>query len=81
MNDCWQGDLQRIFEKVLSKQIGWSNIVNTMFQKAKERNGIMHFYKRVIEDPRFQSLPADVCQKICGPRELVVNISTQSSIY
>jgi len=80
MNECWQGDLQRIFEKVLSKQIGWSNIVNAMFQKAKDRNGIIHFYKRVIDDPRFPTLPPEVREKISGPRELVVSITSLASM-
>jgi len=73
MGEIWQGCLQRIFEKVLAKKIGWKDINGCQFAKAKERLGLIHFYKRVTEDARFKSLPVEVQEKITNPQQLVVN--------
>ena len=72
MPDCWQGDIQRGFEKVIAKVIGWKDLNGLQFQKAKDRLGIIHVFKRVVDDPRFLALPDAVRTKITGPEELVV---------
>ena len=72
MPDCWQGDIQRGFEKVIAKVIGWKDLNGLQFAKAKDRLGIIHMYKRVVDDPRFVALPEAVRSRITGPEELVV---------
>ena len=72
MSDCWQGDIMGIFQKVIAKKIGWKEINGLMFQKAKERIALIHFYKRLIEDARSKDLPDEIKESLTSPLELMV---------
>jgi len=74
MGDTAQEDLQLVFQKVLDKEIGWKDINNCQFEKAKIRFCIIHFFNKVTENARCRTLPASVRNKLREPKDLVVNL-------
>ena len=58
---------------MIAKVIGWKDLNGFQFAKAKDRLGIIHFYKRIVDEPRFRALPEESRSRITGPEQLVVS--------
>ena len=63
-----------VFQKVLAKKLPWVEVNNAMFQKAKERMALIHFFKVFKEHPDFKKLDENLQRSMNGPADLVVSL-------